>query len=235
MRRIYFKVCMFGFDSSTDCLLLSGSNLDASLTPQSKAALPDTAPTVRHHPTAPEYPTTRQPDSTDSTCKRTRVLTDQQPRQPPALHRPTPPRHHPTPPDTIRKPDSHPSSHPSAGETGRRFRPPSYRRLRPTCPSPGRCGPRRRRSAQWASSRTYAFRQASELPLRRARRDGEHGLRGRRGGHQPLRGHAGRALTHRPRGTGGMEGRLPLEAAVVRQHAAHTDVLAEDLLVWEGH
>ena len=26
------------------------SNLDASLTPQSKAALPDTAPTVRHHP-----------------------------------------------------------------------------------------------------------------------------------------------------------------------------------------
>ena len=60
LRRIYFKVCMFGFDSSTDCLLLSGSNLDASLTPQSKAALPDTAPTVRHHPTAPE---TRQPDS----------------------------------------------------------------------------------------------------------------------------------------------------------------------------
>ena len=41
-----FKVCMFGFDSSTDCLLLSGSNLDASLTPQSKAALPDTTPTV---------------------------------------------------------------------------------------------------------------------------------------------------------------------------------------------
>ena len=60
LRRIYFKVCMFGFDSSTDCLLLSGSNLDASLTPQSKAALPDTAPTVRHHPAAPE---TRQPDS----------------------------------------------------------------------------------------------------------------------------------------------------------------------------
>ena len=27
LRRIYFKVCMFGFDSSTDCLLLSGSNL----------------------------------------------------------------------------------------------------------------------------------------------------------------------------------------------------------------
>ena len=43
LRRIYFKVCMFGFDSSTPCLLLFGSNLGASLTPQSKAALPDTA------------------------------------------------------------------------------------------------------------------------------------------------------------------------------------------------
>ena len=49
-----------GFDSSTPCLLLSGSNLGASLTPQIKAALPDTAPTPRHHPTPPE---TRQPDS----------------------------------------------------------------------------------------------------------------------------------------------------------------------------
>ena len=103
LRRIYFKVCMFGFDSSTDCLLLSGSNLDASLTPQSKAALPDTAPTVRHHPTAPE---TRQPDSptalTDSTCKWTHVLTDRQPRQPPTLHRPTPPDTTPTPSDDTR-------------------------------------------------------------------------------------------------------------------------------------
>ena len=58
LRRIYFKVCMFGFDSSTPCLLLFGSNLGASLTPQIKAALPDTAPTARHHPTPPE---TRQP------------------------------------------------------------------------------------------------------------------------------------------------------------------------------
>ena len=43
LRRIYFK---FGFDSSTPCLLLSGSNLGANLTPQSKAALPDTAPNI---------------------------------------------------------------------------------------------------------------------------------------------------------------------------------------------
>ena len=50
LRRIYFKVCMFGFDSSTPCLLLSGSNLDASLTPLSKAALPDTDPTARQPP-----------------------------------------------------------------------------------------------------------------------------------------------------------------------------------------
>lgn len=50
LRRIYFKVCMFGFDSSTPCLLLSGSNLDASLTPQSKAAVPDTDPTARQPP-----------------------------------------------------------------------------------------------------------------------------------------------------------------------------------------
>ena len=50
LRRIYFKVCMFGFNSSTPCLLLSGSNLDASLTPQSKAALPDTDLTARQPP-----------------------------------------------------------------------------------------------------------------------------------------------------------------------------------------
>ena len=43
LRRIYFK---FGFDSSTPCLLLSGSNLGANLTPQSKAALSDTAPNI---------------------------------------------------------------------------------------------------------------------------------------------------------------------------------------------
>ena len=30
LRRIYSKVCMFGFDSSTPCLLLFGSNLGAS-------------------------------------------------------------------------------------------------------------------------------------------------------------------------------------------------------------
>ena len=116
LRRIYFKVCMFGFDSSTPCLLLSGSNLDASLTPQSKAALPDTAPTVRHHPTAPE---TRQPDSPTAPTALASGHTSSQTDSPdsprhctdtaPPDTTPTPPRHHPTPPDTIRKPDSHPS------------------------------------------------------------------------------------------------------------------------------
>ena len=112
LRRIYFKVCMFGFDSSTDCLLLSGSNLDASLTPQSKAALPNTAPTVRHHLTAPE---TRQPDSptapTALASGHTSSQTDS-PDSPPTpsdtappdttRHHPDTIRHHPTPPDTIR-------------------------------------------------------------------------------------------------------------------------------------
>ena len=97
LRRIYFKVCMFGFDSSTDCLLLSGSNLDASLTPQSKAALPDTAPTVRHHPTAPE-----KPDNTTARQHRQPLQAYTRPHRltaPTALDTdPTPPS--PTAPDT---------------------------------------------------------------------------------------------------------------------------------------
>ena len=102
LRRIYFKVCMFGFDSSTDCLLLSGSNLDASLTPQSKAALPDTAPTVRHHPTAPE---TRQPDSPTAPTALASAYTSSQTDSPDSPRHCTA-RHHPdttpTPSDTTR-------------------------------------------------------------------------------------------------------------------------------------
>ena len=103
LRRIYFK---FGFDSSTPCLLLSGSNLDASLTLEPDTTKKGCSP--RHSPDSPtppdstRNPTSRQPDSTDSTCKRVHVLTDRQPRQPPTLHRPTPPDTTPTPSDDTR-------------------------------------------------------------------------------------------------------------------------------------
>ena len=91
---------MFGFDSSTGCLLLSGSNLDASLTPQSKAALPDTAPTVRHHPTAPEIsdnPTARQ--------HRQHLQAYTHPHRPtaPTAYRHPPTLHHPTATPSERK------------------------------------------------------------------------------------------------------------------------------------